>query len=156
MNTQTQTQIVERLNRIELRLTALELCANSILRVVTTLAAAADKLETKADSIEAKAADTNHRVRKLQHDTNGHKHFTDEQIERCYAIWERAQHNQSVKSNCNRRVSHEVAFNFYSRELKQIGISNVCRFASAIRAYSAKLTAKQDIAHVHGNRAYSK
>ena len=161
MNTQMQTQTIERLNRIDLRLTALELRTNSILRVVTTLAAATDKLEamadsitaksdsinTKADSInaktnsiEAKADEINRRAKKLLHETRGHRHFTEEQIERCQRYWELGKNKFEVKANCHGKVTHRAVYDYFVRDLRTVGIVSSAQFAAALIARSKRIS----------------
>ena len=163
MNTQMQTQIIERLNRIDLRLTALELCANSILRVVTTLAAATDKLEAMADSItaksdsinaktnsiEAKADEINRRAKKLLHETRGHRHFTEEQIERCQRYWELGKNKFEVKANCHGKVTHRAVYDYFVRDLRTIGIDSSAQFAAALTARSKRISYHSISLHPH-------
>ena len=101
-------------------------------------------LAAATDKLEAVATDTNHRVRKLQHDTNGHKRFTDEQIERCYAIWERGKSKFEVKANCHGKATHDAVFNFYIRELKSIGIASGELFSAALAARAKRISYRND------------
>ena len=114
MNTQMQTQTIEHLNRIDLRLTALELCANYISRVVTKIDA---------------------RTRKLIHQS--HRLPNDEQQRLCYELWELAKHNDTLRGN--RKVTFAAAYAYYARELMAANITNAKLFANAVRSYSRLL-----------------
>lgn len=104
---------------------------------------ASASLAEKADAVLAVAKDTNATVRRIdaRDVKRGKRQAEIDRQDKCFAIWEAGQRKEGVVALAGKkRVSRGNVFEYYKRELGEIGVGTAGEFARLLHARAQRLS----------------
>ena len=93
-----------------------------------------EKIDEGKDEIVSRVDAVGAKVDKLKFKGKRKSRHSEEQRRVCFTCWTAAQRNTELKYSTNRGVTYESAFEYFKKELAEVGIKKLSKFIAVIHA----------------------
>lgn len=70
----------------------------------------------------------------------GKQQKENDRQDKCFSYWETGRQNQTIRQNATGKVTYEDVFNYYKRELEEIGVRDAAEFRQLLTRRSKRLS----------------
>ncbi len=99
-------------------------------------------LGDKIDELSNRARETQEVIMRIdaRDVKRGKQQKENDRQDKCFSYWEMGRQNQSIRQNAKGKVTYEDVFNYYKRELEEIGVKDAAEFRQLLTRRSKRLS----------------
>ena len=102
-------------------------------------------LEEKLDELKDTTRKTQEVVMRIdaRDVKHGKQKKENDRQDKCFDYWDRGRQNPTIRQTAKGKVTYEDVFNYYKRELEEIGVKDAAEFRQLLTRRSKRLSGKQ-------------
>lgn len=103
-------------------------------RIIDQICAGKAEVASCVDAVGGKVDEIDEKIDRLRPKGRRRSIYTEAQRKMCVACWRKANENAALRFSTNGRMTYEIAFNSFNRELKEVGIDKLAKFRAVLHS----------------------